>query len=74
MTISGAFSRTENSLQSSDWARSTWYENTVPIGSVGKYNQNQYLRFYYRLDNGGAGFKLAAGASINFTENLYSWK
>jgi len=74
MTISGAFSRTENSLQSSDWARSTWYENTVPIGSVGKYNQNQYLRFYYQLDNGGAGFKLAAGAQIQFTENLYSWK
>ncbi len=75
IAIWGAFNRTENSLVAgSDWARSNWYENTAPIGAVGKYNKDAYLRFYYQLDNGGGGFKLAAGASINFQENIYSWK
>jgi DNA-directed RNA polymerase subunit RPC12/RpoP len=74
MHITGAFETTENSLQTSDWARSTWYDNTAPIGAVGKYNQSAYLRYWYQLDNGANHFKLAAGASINFTENLYSWK
>ena len=75
ITISGAFSKTENSLESgTDWDRSTWYDNTAPVGAVGKYNQGAYLRCWYRLDNGGNHFKLAAGASINFTVTVYSWK
>jgi hypothetical protein len=74
ISISGAFSRNENSLQSSDWERSSWYDNSAPIGAVGKQNPNAYLRFYYQLDNGTSGFKLAAGTSINFSENIYTWK
>jgi len=80
IAIWGAFSLSDNSLgENTDWAISAkaqngWYENDVPIGSVGKQNPNAKLRFYYQLDNGGNGFKLAAGASINFQENIYTWK
>jgi hypothetical protein len=76
ISISGAFTKSDNSLDTgtTDWARSTWYDNDAPLGAVGKQNQSKYLRFYYQLDNGGSGFKLAAGTSINFSENIYTWK
>jgi len=75
ISISDAFTLNDNSLQSgTDWARSSWFDNSAPIGSVGKDNPGAYLRFYYQLDNSGNGFKLAAGASISFQENIYTWK
>jgi len=75
IAIWGAFTDQENSLASdSDWDISGWHENSVPLGSVGKQYPSAYLRFYYRLDNNGQGYKLAAGASIEFQENIYTWK
>lgn len=81
-TTGGAFSATENQLESGN----DWYElrltgstkagitDNATAGRVGKYYPFDIMRIQAILDNYGNWFKLAAGASVSFQVTVYSWK
>lgn len=82
ISISGAFSETDNQLNTgTDWSESRLSGTTkggitdnATDGAVGKYYKWDVMRVQAIKDNGGNWYKLAAGASIDFTLTVYSWK
>ncbi|MEM2866595.1 MAG: hypothetical protein QW098_05605 [Candidatus Hadarchaeales archaeon] len=75
INITGNFSKTENRLAGSDWESSCpWHTENVTYGAVGKDYPSSWMRIYNFIDNGGNGFFLPAGGSININLTIYTWK
>jgi hypothetical protein len=77
INITGTFSVTENRLQGgTDWATTCpWHTENGTYGEVGKNYPANWLRMYNYIDNGGQGFILPAGGSININPlTIYTWK